>query len=160
MQQQPGHLWSSGSSRARACVCVHLYTSACVCVCLSASRQCVRPCIPANTDSYSGCVWPASQWEPRRMLQAAAMSEAEAYGCILGVCWGITFTGCYKKTHRHTAHTHTLTHNFFCLCRSKIRHTRKYFTHRRPPLHEYSFATVMSCDMLSWQGPGTTWPGC
>lgn len=68
---------------------------------------------------------------------------------------GVTFTGSCRKTCKFSMHARSL-----CLCCSKNRHTRKYFTHRRPPLHEYSYATVMSCDMLSWQGPGTTWPGC
>lgn len=106
-----------------ALVCVHVCAFACVCVCAPfASRQCVRPHVPANTDSYSGCVWPASHWEPRRVLQAAAMSEAEACGCVLGVCRGITFTGSCKKknlTNPQYAHTHVFTH-FFCLCRTKI----------------------------------------
>lgn len=59
---------------AHACVCVCTCVHVRLCMCVSASRQCVRPPIPANTDSYSGCVWPASHWEPRRMLQAAAVS--------------------------------------------------------------------------------------
>lgn len=34
---------------ARVCTCVHVHS--CVCLCVFASRQCVRPPIPANTDS-------------------------------------------------------------------------------------------------------------
>lgn len=133
----------------RMCVCVSACSLLCVCVCVFASRQCVRDlAIQPTLTLTHGCVWPARRWEPRRVLQATAMSEAESRGCIPG----ITFTNLqYTRTHLLT----------FSLCHAeKKEHTRKYFPHRRPPLHEYSFATVMSCDMLSWQGSGTTWPGC
>lgn len=85
-QQQPGHLWSPGSA---ACVRV--------CMCARSSRQRVRPRDPANTDSYSGRVWPARHWEPRRVLQAA----------MSGACGGLP-GGDHFYSKKLTVHTHTL----------------------------------------------------
>lgn len=88
MQQQPGHLWSFGSLH----VCVHVCMSAYVCVCLHPDsvwdlifQPTLTLCLACEPLGATLCV-----------LQATAMSEAEACGCILGVCRGITSTGSCK----------------------------------------------------------------
>ena len=100
----------SDSHAATARTSVEFWQLACVCmcVCVSASSRCVRPRAPANADSYSDWVWPASRWERRGVLQvaaaaaAAAMSEAEACCCVPGPC--------EKILHKLTVFTHTHTH--------------------------------------------------
>lgn len=111
------------------------------CVCVLASRQCVMPRSPASTDSYSFGLH-------------ATGSRAVCYKRRPGSLPG---NHCNKLPNLQPMHTHVFTADFFSQCNG---HTRKRFTLRRPPLHEYSFATVMSCDMLPWQGCGTTCPGC
>lgn len=101
------------------------------------------PRSPASTDSYSFGLH-------------ATGSRAACYKRRPGSLPGNHCNELPNLQHMHT-HIHVFTADFFSQCNG---HTRKRFTLRRPPLHEYSFATVMSSDMLPWQGCGTTCPGC
>lgn len=101
---------------------------------------CVTRRIPASTDSYS-------------FGQHAAGSHAACYKRRPGSLPG---NHC-KKPPKPPAHAHTRTHSSFFSFRTVM---GTHVNALPPPLHEYSFATAMSCDMLPWQGRGTTWPGC
>lgn len=87
-------------------------------------------------------VWPARRREPRRVLQAAS--------------WESAGESLQKTSQTSSTCTHTYSLLIFPFRTVMGTHVNAL----PPPLHEYSFATVMSCDMLPWQGRGTTWPGC
>lgn len=98
---------------------------------LFTSRQRVTPRIPVGTDSYS-------------------------FGRD-GRSWGLPGDHCKNLPSLLHMHTHVLSLDFFLHCNGR---TRNAFHAAPPSLHEYSFATVVSCDMLPWQGCRTTWPRC